>query len=368
MSIAQETILEISLSALEHNYRYLRSQLDNQVKFMAVVKASAYGSDVVKLATKLSELGADYLAVAYTGEGVQLRKAGIDIPIMIFHPQSTHYHKLIEYSLEPNLYSSYNLETFMETARSEGLRDYPVHIKMNTGMNRLGFSIDQVDFILEHLSQSEELKIASVFSHLAASEDWREREFTLEQIHLFRKMGMRFMESLPYRPLFHILNTSGIFNYPEASFDMVRSGIGLQGYANDPTRDKYLKPIATLKTIISQIHDLDTGTSVGYNRAFKANRPTRTATLPIGYADGMGREYGNQRAGVFIHGQYAPIIGNVCMDMMMVDITEVDCKEGDEVIIIGEPQPANKLAEKVKTISYEVLTQIASRVTRIIVD
>ncbi len=368
MPTAQETILEISLSALEHNYRHLRSRLDKQVKFMAVVKASAYGSDVISLARKLSDLGADYLAVAYTCEGVQLRKAGIDTPIMVFHPQSTHYHKLIEFSLEPNLYSSYNLKAFMETAQNEGLREYPVHIKMNTGMNRLGFSLDQVDSIVQLFNQSKELKIASVFSHLAASEDWREREFTLEQIHLFHKIGIKFIQGLPYRPLFHILNTSGIFNYPEAMFDMVRSGIGLQGYGNDPTRDINLRPIATLKTIISQIHELDTGASVGYNRAFKASRPTRTATLPIGYADGIGREYGNQKAGVFIHGKYAPIIGNICMDMLMVDITEIPCKEGDEVVIIGEPQPASKLAAKVNTISYELLTQIASRVTRIIID
>lgn len=367
MSVAQETVLEISMSALEHNYRYLRGKMDPEVKFMAVVKASAYGSDVVCVARRLIELGADYLAVAYTSEGVQLREAGILAPVMVFHPQSARYQQLIEYSLEPNLYSAYNLNSFLETAREEKLQNYPVHIKMNTGMNRLGFSFDELDYICEILLKNPELKASSVFSHLAASEDWKEREFSLQQIHLFHKMGIRFLENLPYRPLFHICNTSGIINYPEAAFDMVRIGIGLQGYGNDPEEDRKLRPIGTLKSIISQIHELQAGDSVGYNRAFKASSAIKTATLPIGYADGIGRAYGNQRAGVFIDGVYAPIIGNVCMDMMMVDVTGIDCQEGDEVIIIGNPQSASSLAEKGQTISYELITRIAPRVKRIIV-
>lgn len=367
MPAAQETVLEISMSALEHNYKYLRGKMDPEVKFMAVVKASAYGSDVVSVARRLIELGADYLAVAYTSEGVQLREAGILAPIMVFHPQSTRYQQLIEYSLEPNLYSAYNLNSFLETVREQKLRKYPVHIKMNTGMNRLGFSFDELDYICETLLKNPELQASSVFSHLAASEDWREREFSLQQIHLFHKMGIKLLESLPYRPLLHICNTSGVINYPEAAFDMVRSGIGLQGYGNDPGEDEKLKPIGTLKSIISQIHQLEAGASVGYNRAFKASSAIKTATLPIGYADGIGRVFGSQRAGVFIDGAYAPIIGNVCMDMMMVNVTGIDCQEGDEVIIIGNPQSASSLAEKGNTISYEIITRIAPRVKRIIV-
>ena len=367
MPKAQETVLEISMSALEHNYRYLRSKVANQVKFMAVVKASAYGSDVVSVARRLTELGADFLAVAYTSEGVQLRKAGIDTPIMVFHPQSTRYQDLIEYSLEPNLYSAYNLQAFLDSARDQKLQDYPVHLKMNTGMNRLGFSYSELDSVIKTLVENRELKASSVFSHLAASEDWREREFTLQQIHLFHKMGIKLLEGLPYRPLLHICNTSGIINYPEAALDMVRSGIGLQGYGNDEVEDKKLKPIGTLKSIISQIHHLEAGASVGYNRAYTSEKPIKSATLPIGYADGIGRKYGNKRAGVFINGSYAPIIGNVCMDMMMVDVTGIDCQEGDEVIIIGDLQPASSLAKQGETISYEVITRIASRVRRVIV-
>ena len=208
----------------------------------------------------------------------------------------------------------------------------------------------------------------SIFSHLAASEDWKEREFTLQQLGKFRKMAFRFFENLNYKPFLHISNTSAVINYPEAAFDMVRSGIGLYGSGNDEKINEKLKPIGTLKTIISQIHEIAPGESVGYNRAFTAKEKTITATLPIGHADGINRQYGNGRAGVFIKDQYAPIIGNVCMDMLMIDITGIDCKEGDEVIIFGGPQHATVFAAKGNTISYELITGISQRVKRVIVS
>ncbi|GAB2762133.1 alanine racemase [Salinimicrobium soli] len=368
MPKARETVLEIDLNALAHNYKYLRSKVAKDVKLMAVVKAFGYGSDVVGIAKKLTELGADYLAVAYTAEGAALRKAGIELPIMVLHPQSFNFEELIENCLEPSLYSEFVLKEFIETAEKLKQKHYPAHIKFNTGLNRLGFSEAETDVVKNLLTGTTAVKAKSFFSHLAASEDWREREFTLNQIHTFKRIAIKLYEELGYRPMLHICNTSGIINYPEAAFDMVRTGIGLYGFGNEEAEDNKLKPIGTLKTIISQIHQINKGDSVGYNRAFKAEKPTKTATLPIGHADGINRQYGNRRAGVLINGQYAPIIGNVCMDMLMVDITGIDCEEGDEVIIFGGPQHATKFAEKGNTISYELITGISQRVKRRLIE
>ena len=368
MPKARETVLEINLDALEHNFRQLRSRLDQDVKLMAVVKASGYGSHVVAVAKRLVSVGAEYLAVAYVSEGIELRKAGIEIPILVLHPQSWNYESLIEYCLEPSLYSQYVLKEFIKTAEILNQNEYPVHVKLNTGLNRLGLNPDETERVLDLLNGTKAVKAVSLFSHLAASEDWKEREFTLGQIHKFRRMAGEFIEGLGYRPLLHILNTSGIFNYSEAAFDMVRSGIGLYGFANDDKHDKILKPVGTLKTIISQIQHLEEGDSVGYNRAFMASGPTKTATLPLGYADGINRQYGNGTAGFLVNDQYAPIIGNVCMDMTMINVTDIDCAEGDEVIIFGGSQPAHYFARKGNTISYELITGISERVKRVLTN
>lgn len=335
---------------------------------MAVVKAFGYGSDVVGIAKKLVEEGADYFAVAYTSEGVALRNAGIELPILVLHPQSYNFEELIENCLEPSLYSEFVLKEFIKTAEKLKQKDYPVHIKFNTGLNRLGFSKDETNVVSDLLTGTTSVKAKTFFSHLAASEDWREREFTLKQIHTFKKIALKLFDELGYQPMLHICNTSGIINYPEAAFDMVRTGIGLYGFGNEEGEDQKLKPIGTLKTIISQIHKIDKGDTVGYNRAFTAEGPTKTATLPIGHADGINRQYGNGRAGVIVNGEYAPIIGNVCMDMLMIDITGIDCEEGDEVIIFGGPQHATKFAAKGNTISYELITGISQRVKRRLVE
>lgn len=367
MPTAHETVLEIDMNALAHNYQYLRSKVDEGVKFMAVVKAFGYGSDVVGIAGKLRDLGADYLAVAYTSEGIALRKAGIELPIMVLHPQSANFESLIDHCLEPSLYSDFVLREFIKTAEKLNQKNFPVHIKFNTGLNRLGFSEEESHKVSDQINNTASVKAVSFFSHLAASEDWREREFTLQQIHTFKRIASRLFEELGYEPLLHICNTSGIINYPEAALDMVRTGIGLYGFGNEKNEDQKLKPIGTLKTIISQIHHLKEGASVGYNRAFKAPKPSKTATLPIGHADGINRQYGNGKAGVLVQGQYAPIIGNVCMDMLMIDITGIACEEGDEVIIFGGPQHATVFAEKGNTISYELITGISQRVKRVLV-
>ncbi|MGB8703823.1 MAG: alanine racemase [Gillisia sp.] len=368
MQKTRETILEIDLGALAHNYRFMRSKIKEGVKMMGVVKAYGYGSESLEIAKKLSELGIDYLAVAYTHEGITLRKAGIEKPILVLHPQSINFEAIIENCLEPNLYSQFVLREFIKSAEDLNQKNYPVHIKLNTGLNRLGFDPDEISSLLEKIQQTDAVKVKGIFSHLAASEDWREREFTLKQINSYREMAARLIEGLRYSPILHLCNTSGIFNYPEAAFDMVRTGIGLYGFGNDEGLDKQLKPIGTLKTIISQIHHLEKGDSVGYNRAFIASEKTTTATLPIGHADGINRQYGNGKAGVLINGKYAPIIGNVCMDMLMVNINGIECKEGDEVIIFGGPQHATDFAAKGNTISYELITGISQRVERHIIQ
>ena len=361
-----ETILEIDLSALEHNYKFLTSRIAPGTKFMAVVKAVAYGSEVVAVAKKLEELKVDYLAVAYVKEGVLLRDAGITTPILVLHPQPVHFKELIDRCLEPSLYSPKVLLQFLEVAQRQQQQDYPVHIKFNTGLNRLGFWENDVDFVIGTLKGRTELQIKGVLSHLAASEDENEREFSRNQINTFTKICLGLKEKLGYLPMRHVLNTSGILNYPEAQFEMVRSGIGLYGYGNHPDFDKKMKPVATLKTVISQRHKIEPGESVGYNRAYTSDGYRITATLPIGHADGIGRQYGNGKALVYVKGTPAPIIGNVCMDMIMIDVSGIDCKEGDEVIIFGSGHSAEDFAHSAQSISYEILTAIAPRVTRVI--
>lgn len=363
------TVLEIDLKALTHNLRFLRSKLKKPTKFLAVVKAFAYGSDAVAIAKRLEQLHIDYFAVAYVSEGVALRNAGITTPILVLHPQVSDFPVLIERCLEPALYSKRSLELFLETAKTHQQKNYPVHIKFNTGLNRLGFRENELIYVLEKLSATNTVRIHSVFSHLAASEDTRERTFTLNQIAAFKKIAGEITAGIGYRPLWHLLNTSGILHYaPEAQFDMVRSGIGLYGFGNAPEHSRKLRPIATLKSIISQIHSIEKGESIGYNRAHKAAGAMRTATLPIGHADGIGRHFGKGKGFVTIHGKKAPIVGNVCMDMLMADVTEIDCKEGDEVIIFDSNNSAETLAENAGTIAYELLTAVSQRVRRIIIE
>lgn len=365
MPKARETVLEIDLRSLEHNYHYLSSKLYQETKFLSVVKAFAYGSDAEKIALKLQELGTDYFAVAYVKEGVALRQAGVTKPILVLHPQAINFEKLIEFKLEPSLYSFSLLKQFISVLEQKEMAQHPVHIKFNTGLNRLGFGEKDVKSLLGLLDKHNTLKIVSLFSHLAATEDPNEELFTRNQIALFEKISTEIMNRLKIQPIRHILNTSGILNYSEAQYDMVRSGIGLYGYGNEAKFDAELKPIATLKTIISQIHQIGQNESVGYNRAFTSESPRVSATLPIGHADGIGRQYGKGKTYVLVNGQMAPIIGNVCMDMIMVDVTDIPCKEGDEVILFGPQLSAHDVAKTANTISYELITGISQRVKRL---
>ena len=369
MPKATETVLEINLKNLEHNFNYLKAKLISPTtKFMAVVKAYAYGSKTVEVAKKLERLGIDYFAVAYTKEGEILRKAGIKTAILVLHPQEVNLSALVDLKLEPSLYSIKIMDAFLDVAKRLNLRGYPIHLKFNTGLNRLGFGKDELVAISKKLDKNTEVKVNSIFSHLAASEDKKEKEFTENQIRTFTKISTEISAILKYAPLKHILNTSGIINYPKAQFNMVRSGIGLYGYGNKIEVDAQLKPVATLKTIISQIHKIGPSDSIGYNRAYKTGNCKVVATLPIGHTDGIHRQYGNGNAALSVNGKMAPIIGNVCMDMIMIDITNINCKEGDEVIIFGEgQQTAEEFASKGNTISYELLTGISQRVKRIVI-
>lgn len=365
MPKAQETVLEINLKALQHNFEYLKSKLKAQTKFIAVVKAYAYGSDSSEIALFLEKLQVDYFAVAYIEEGVALRKAGVTTPILVLHPQIVNFDILVENRLEPSLYNEKILKEFVAALSEKNIEHYPVHLKFNTGLNRLGFWHTDVKMIAKTLRQTKTLEVVSILSHLAASEDLNEKTFTLNQIEDFNNIAENFTKETGLNPLKHICNTSGILNYPEAHFDMVRSGIGLYGFGNSDKENPNFRPIGTLKTVISQIHNIIEGESIGYNRGFKATETLRSATLPIGHADGIGRHYGHGKGFVTIHGEKAPIIGNVCMDMIMVDVTDIDCHEGDEVIVFGESPTAENLAEAANTISYELITHISQRVMRI---
>lgn len=358
-------ILHINLANLTHNYTYLRSQIKPEVKFLAVVKALAYGSDANRIALHLENLGVDYFGVAYAEEGIALRKCGVTTPILVLHAQPENYAQLIKHNLEPNLYSLRTLTLFNETCLKLAVKNYPVHIKYNSGINRLGFLNKDISVITSIVKKGT-LRVASIFSHLAASEDPAEKEFTLLQLKKFQEFQNELLPFLNTNPLIHHSNTSGVLNYPETHFSMVRSGIGLYGFGNDTKFNKNLKPIARLTAKISQIHYLEKGESLGYNREFKANENTTTATITIGHADGIDRIYGNGKGYVIINNKKAPILGIVCMDMLMVNVTDIDCKEGDTVIIFDEKYTANDLAEAVGTISYELITGIGPRVKRII--
>lgn len=361
------TVLTINLTNLTHNYTYLRSKLAPHVKMLGVVKAVSYGSDAIQISRHLQSLGIDYLAVAYAEEGVALRENGITLPILVLHPQPHNFELIIAHQLEPSLYSVRVLELFSVTANKLEAKNYPVHIKFNSGLNRLGFLNNDIATILK-FAQKNNLYIKSIFSHLAASEDIDEKEFTDQQIEQFAQFAARLQAQLLHEPLLHQSNTSGILNYPNAHFSMVRTGIGLYGYGNDAKYDKNLKPVTSLTSVISQIHKIQKGDSLGYNRGFIAKNNTRTATIALGHADGIGRIYGNGKGFVIINDQKAYILGNVCMDMIMVDVTNIVCNEGDQVIVFNNEYSASALAEAAGTISYELITGIGARVKRIITE
>lgn len=363
-----DTVLEVNLNAILHNINIHRSLLKPQTKIMAMVKAFSYGLGGYEIAEFLQHHHIDYLGVAYADEGVDLRKNGISTPIMVMNPEQHSYNIIIDYNLEPEIYSFRVLDLFHEQLIQKGIqRKYPIHLKLETGMHRLGFKEEDLDLLLEKL-QKMNVKVASIFSHLSTSDDLDEVNYTLEQINVFQKLSDKIIAGLHYRPLRHILNSSGIVNYTESEFDMVRIGIGMIGISPDKEFQQKLQNAVSFKTVISQISDVKTGDSVGYGRSFRSKKDTKIATIPVGYADGIPRLIGNNVGKIGIRNELYPIVGNICMDMMMIDIENNNqITEGEEVIIFNSKSTLEDFAKYCQTIPYEVLTSISRRVKRIYV-
>lgn len=360
-----ETVLEINLNAISHNYSFFKSKLKPTTKMMAMVKAFGYGSGGFEIAKLLEHHKLDYLGVAFADEGISLKTAGIKLPIMVLNPENTSFSAIIQHQLEPEIYSLKGLNAFLKIAEQKKLKDFPIHIKLDTGMHRLGFEANTIDDLIATLKGNQTVKVKSILSHLATSDDLQHKDFVQYQINLFEKLSSQLMNELEITPIRHILNTSGISNFPEAQYSMVRLGIGLYGVSNDSEEQKYLENVGTLKSIISQIRTIQSGESVGYGRRFVANRESKIATIPIGYADGIARSWGNGVGFVTVKNKKAPVLGSVCMDMLMVDVTEIDCKEGDSAVIFGESPSVTYMAEQLSTIPYEILTSISQRVKRV---
>ncbi|MBY0486234.1 MAG: bifunctional UDP-N-acetylmuramoyl-tripeptide:D-alanyl-D-alanine ligase/alanine racemase [Flavobacteriaceae bacterium] len=360
-----ETVLEINLNAISHNLNFYKSKLNPETKLMVMVKAFGYGNGGFEVAKLLSHHKVDYLGVAFADEGISLKNAGIDLPIMVLNPENTSFSAIIQHQLEPEIYSIKGLTAFLKIAEQKKLKNFPIHIKLDTGMHRLGFEEENIDELIAKLKDNKTVAVKSILSHLATSDDMKFIDFTLSQIKLFEELSSKLISELGINPIRHILNTSGISNFQQAQYDMVRLGIGLYGVSNDDEEQKALENVGTLKSIISQIRTIEAGESVGYGRRFIAEKQTKIATIPIGYADGISRHWGNGVGYVVIKNKKAPIVGSVCMDMLMVDISGIDCKEGTEVIIFGENPSVTFMAKELGTIPYEIMTSISQRVKRI---
>ncbi len=358
-----QTVLEINLDAISHNLNKFRSYLDPSVKIMAMVKAFAYGSGSSEIASFLEYHRVGYLAVAYADEGVGLRNSGVTLPVMVMNPDPSAADLMIKYNLEPELYSFASFRSFVTVAERHGLIGYPVHIKIDTGMHRLGFLPEEVDELVKEIHDMECIRIISVFSHLSASEDPQLDDFTRKQVQIFLEAAGKIREAVTYPFLRHILNSSGIIRMPEYQFEMVRPGIGIYGAGSFEGVE--LKQAGRFKTRISQVKKVKKGEPVGYGCSDVSDSDRIIAILPVGYADGLKRKMGNSRGSLFIKGKRVPIIGNVCMDMCMADITGTDAVEGDEAEIFGENIPVNEIAEICETIPYEILTSIPERVKRV---
>ena len=358
-----KTILEVNLNALVDNLNAYRKRLKSDTKMVCMVKASAYGAGSLEIAKTLEEHRIDYLAVAVADEGADLRKAGISSSIMIMNPEVTAFKTLFDYSLEPEVYSFRLLEELIRAAEREGVSNFPVHIKINTGMNRLGFEPNEIPQLIERLHRQSAIIPRSVFSHMVGSDSDRFDGFTRRQIDTFVKASEELQAAFHHKIIRHICNTAGIERYPGAQFDMVRLGLGLYGV--DPYTNEMLQNVTTLKTTILQIHNLAAGETVGYSRKGVLQRDSRIAAIPIGYADGLNRHLGNGKGYCIVNGKKANYVGNICMDVCMIDVTDIDCKEGDKVIIFGKELPVTQLADWLDTIPYEILTSVSTRVKRV---
>lgn len=360
-----ETVLEVDLDALVHNFNFYKSKISPQTKLICMVKANGYGAGAVEIAKTLQYHRCAYFAVAVAEEGIELRKEGISTPIIVLNPEVNGFEELFSKDLEPEVYNFRILDAFIREAERRGITNYPIHVKIDTGMHRLGFLPARIPELLERLKSQKGLKVKSVFSHLAASESWMFDSFTQEQIDIIDAAHREIEEKLGYPVWKHILNSAGIERFINAQWDMVRLGIGLYGVSASGLNG--LKNVSTLKTTILQIQEIPNRETVGYGRKEALDRDAKIATIRIGYADGLDRKSGNRKGKVWINGKYAPIVGNVCMDLCMVDITGIDAKEGDPVIVFGGNLPVLEVAESIDTIPYEILTSISPRVKRVYV-
>mgnify|MGYP003289604483 CR=1 FL=1 len=365
---AHETILEINLNNLVRNMNYYRSKLNRDTKLMVMVKAFAYGSGNYEVSNVLEFHHADYLTVAYADEGIELRRKGITLPIMVMTPESNTYESIIKNNLEPDIYSFRSLSLLEDAIRQ---LDTPptspigIHIKLDTGMHRLGFLPEDIDELLRRIKANDNIIIKSVFSHLAGSDDETFRDFTMQQINVFEEVSNKITAAFPYKIIRHILNSAGISRFTEYQYDMVRLGIGIYGIAPCKEDEGKLRNVISLKSTVVQIKEYEVGETIGYSRKGVITRPSRIGVIPIGYADGLKRQLGNGTASFYVNGKAAPIIGNICMDMCMIDLTGIECKENDTAILFDEEHDVKDIAEACDTIPYEILTSISQRVKRI---
>ena len=359
--------LEINFNACLENYKYFRSRLSDSTKLLVLVKANAYGHGAVEFASLMEDAGADYLAVAYPVEGIELRQGGIKSPIIALTTGTDSFEEMINYGLEPGIPNLCTLKVLCGVLEKRDVKDFPIHIKLDTGMHRLGFMSDELPELLDFLKTCSRVKVRSVYSHLAASDDPECDDFTRSQVLLFKTNADKLSESLGYRPMYHILNSAGIERFPEYQFDMVRLGIGIYGVSSLP--DVKLSPAASFKCKVLQIKHLNCSDgTIGYGRHGKiAENGTTIATIPVGYADGVDRHLSRGKASFMLNGHRVPTIGNICMDMCMLDITGVEAEVGDTVTIFGENPTISELAAILDTIPYEIITSVPRRIKRIIV-
>ena len=358
-----ETMLEVDLDAVVHNFNFYKSRLQPDMKLVCMVKANGYGAGAVEIAKTLQYHRCDYLAVAVAEEGIRLRKEGISLPLIVLNPEVNGFEELISFDLEPEVYNFRILEAFIKESERRGIMDYPIHLKIDTGMHRLGFLPEQILEMITLLKRQKGLKVRSVFSHLSASESWHFDDFTHRQMEIFRTVTEQIEQGFSHPIYKHILNSAGMERFEDTKWDMARLGIGLYGISASGLPG--LRNVCTLKTTILQIKQIPSNETIGYGRKEKLERDARIATIRFGYADGLNRQFGNRKGKVLINGQYAPIVGNVCMDLCMVDVTDIKAEEGDTVILFGENLSVIELAESIGTIPYEILTSISPRVKRI---
>lgn len=358
-----ETVMQVNLTALIDNVRHFRSLLRPTTKLTCMVKAFAYGTGSVEVSKALQQSGlVDYLAVAVADEGVELRKAGITLPIIVMDPEVAAMDLILENNLEPNVYSFSSLQTVLMAAQAKGLENYPIHIKIDSGMHRLGFYREQIEELGKALQHEKTIKVQSVFSHLAGSDEAQFDEFTLGQIRYFKDCADRLEQSIGYSVIKHICNSAGIERFTQYQYDMCRLGIGLYGFSFAGAR---LRNVCTLKTTILSVKTVAKGETIGYGRHTSLAEDRQIAVIPIGYADGFDRRFSNYGGEVLVRGQRCPIVGNVCMDQAMVDVTGTDAQPGDQVEIFGDKLPLEELSNKLGTITYEILTSVSRRVQRV---